>query len=111
MYATGPGIDPQEYQSGPLCKHIQTRENNGSLDNNTRSCDPEYDAVFAQLGQTGVDPEREELVKRLNNIYVGNFYELPLVNRGLVSASLNTLQGVRMNGWDNELWNIAEWRR
>ena len=111
MYATGPGIDPQEYQSGPLCKHIQTRENNWSLDNNTRSCDPEYDAVFAQLGQTGVGPEREELVKRLNNIYVGNFYELPLVNRGLVSARLNTLQGVRMNGWDSELWNIAEWRR
>ena len=111
MYATGPGIDPQEYQSGPLCKHIQTRDNNWSLDNNTRSCDPEYDAVFAQLGQTGVGPEREQLVKRLNDIYVGNFYELPLVNRGLVSARLNTLQGVRMNGWDSELWNIAEWRR
>ena len=33
------------------------------------------------------------------------------LNRGLVSAHLNTLKGVRINGWDSELWNIAEWHR
>ncbi len=34
-----------------------------------------------------------------------------VMDRGAVSAHLNTLQGVRINGWDSELWNIAEWRR
>jgi len=51
------------------------------------------------------------LVRRMNDILVQGYYEIPLVNRGVVSAHLNTLKGVRINGWDSELWNIAEWRR
>ena len=39
------------------------------------------------------------------------YYEIPLVNRGIVSAHSDTLKGVHINGWDSELWNIAEWRR
>ena len=50
-------------------------------------------------------------MKQLNDIYVQSYYEIPLVDRGTVSAHLNTLRGVRINGWDSELWNIAEWRR
>ena len=111
MYTNGPGIDPQQYLSGPLCKHIQTRENNWSLGNTARSCDPEYDALFAELEQTRIGPERAALVKRLGDVYVQGYYEIPLVNRGSVSARLDTLKGVRINGWDSELWNIAEWRR
>ena len=111
MYADGPGIDPQQALSGPLCKHIQTRDNNWAFDNVARSCNPEYDALFAQLEQTQVGPDREALVKRLSDIYIQGYYEIPLVERGFVSARLNTLQGVRINGWDSELWNIAEWRR
>ena len=111
MYATGPDIDPQQFLSGPLCKHIQTRENDWSLGNVARSCDPEYDALYARLEQTRIGPERAALVKQLNDVYVQGYYEIPLVNRGAVSAHLNTLKSVRLNGWDSELWNIAEWRR
>ncbi len=111
MYASGPGIDPQEYLSGPLCSHIQTRDNNWSGDNNARSCNPEYDEAFARLAQTSTGPERQALVKRLNDMHVQAYYEIPLVDRGFVSAHLNTLRGVRINGWDTEMWNIAEWRR
>ena len=56
-------------------------------------------------------PGRAALVKQLNDLYVQGYYEIPLVNRGIVSAHLNTLMGVRINGWDSELWNIADWRR
>ena len=111
MYASGSGIDPQQTLSGSLCKHIQARENNWSLDNIARSCDPEYDRLFAQLEQTRIGPERETLVKQLDDLYGQSYYEIPLVERGTVSAHLHTLQGVRINGWDSELWNIAEWRR
>ena len=111
MYTNGPGIDPQQYLSGALCKHIQTRDNNWAFDNSARSCDPEYDELFAQLEQTRIGPEREALVKRLHDIYVQNYFEIPLVERGFVSAHLDTLKGVHINGWDSELWNIAEWRR
>ena len=111
MYAGSSGIDPQQDLAAPLCKHIQTRDNTWSFSNNARSCDPEYDKLFAQLEQTRIGPEREALVKQLNDTYVQGYYEIPLVDRGAVSAHLNTLLGVRINGWDSELWNIAEWRR
>ena len=111
MYASGTGIDPQQALSAPLCKHISSRENNWSLENVARSCNAEYDALFALLEQTQIGPAREALVKLLNDTYIQSYYEIPLVDRGFVSAHLNTLQGVRINGWDSELWNIAEWRR
>jgi len=111
MYTTGPGIDPQEYLSGLRCEHIQTRENNWADGNVARACNPEFDDLFTELAATQVGPERDGLVQELNDIQVQNYYEIPLVSRGLVSAHLNTLQGVRMNAWDSELWNIAEWHR
>ncbi len=56
MYTDGSDKDPQRYLSGPLCRHIQTRDNNWALENSARSCDPEYDALFAQLEQSRIGP-------------------------------------------------------
>ena len=83
MYASGTGIDPQESLAGLLCKHIPTRENNWAFENVARSCNPEYDRLFARLEQTRTTTEREELVKQLNDIYVQSYCEIPLLNRGL----------------------------
>ena len=111
MYAASSGVDPQQYLFGQLCGHIQTRENNWADRNNARSCNPVYDEVYAHLAGLSAGPERAELIKQLNDLHVQSYFEIPLVNRGSVSAHLNSLQGVRINGWDSELWNIAEWRR
>ena len=111
MYTGSSGIDPQQTLAGSLCRNIQTRENNWALSNTARACDPEYDELFAELTETPVGPKREEMVKRLNDHLADSYYQIPLVNRGAVSAHLNTLKGVRINGWDSELWNIGEWRR
>ncbi len=111
MYATGPGVDPQGYLAGLDCEHIQTREDNWAGENNARACDPAYDDLLTRLSQLPIGPERDALVKELNDILVQGYYEIPLVLRGSVSAHAETLQGVRINGWDSELWNIAEWHR
>ena len=111
MYTESSAIDPQQYLSAYRCEQIQSRENDWAGANNARSCDPEYDDLIEELTHTPTGPERADLVKRLNDRLVQNYYEIPLVQRGLASARLNTLQGVRVNGWDSELWNIAEWRR
>ena len=111
MYTDFTDIDPQNNLSGQLCGQIPSRNNRWAGRNVSRACNPEYDALFAQLSRTASGPERERLVRELNDILVRNYYEIPLVNRGLVSAHLNTLQGVQINGWDSEMWNIAEWRR
>ena len=111
MYTTGAGVDPQQYLARGLCRNVQTRANNWSSGNNARMCDPEYDEAYAQLAQTPIGPEREALAKRLNDIVVQNYYEIPLLSRNSVSGAANTLQGFRINPWDAETWNIAEWRR
>lgn len=111
MYANGPGIDPQSYLSDLICKHIPTRDDNWSLGNIARTCNPDYDALYARLAEMPIGPTRDELIKQLNDMYVQSYVEIPLVNRGLVSAHLDTLKGVRMNAWDSEMWNIAAWGR
>ena len=111
MYATGPDIDPQQYLFGLTCGEVPTPSNNWGGSNIPRACDPEFDALVEESSHTPIGPGRTALVKRMNDILVQGHYEIPLVNRGVVSAHLNTLKGVRINGWDSELWNIAEWRR
>ena len=111
MYANGTGIDPQSYLSDLICNHVPTREDNWSLGNIARACDPEYDDVYERFTAIPTGVARDELIKRLNDLYVHSYVEIPLVNRGSVSAHLETLKGVRMNAWDSELWNIAEWER
>ena len=111
MYTTGPGIDPQQYLSGLRCEQIPARDNGWGDSNVARFCNAEYDELFTALSQARIESEREALVKGLNDILVQHYYAIPLANRGFVSAHANILQGVRMNAWDSELWNIAEWRR
>ena len=111
MYADSSGIDPRRYFADQLCASIQRRENRWAGGNVPRSCNPEYDELFAQLSQTSGPAERAALMRRLNDLHISGYYEIPLVNRGLVSAYANDLRGVRVNGWDSALWNIAEWRR
>ncbi|MEO1165390.1 MAG: peptide ABC transporter substrate-binding protein, partial [Chloroflexota bacterium] len=54
---------------------------------------------------------QREISKQLNDLIVQGGSLIPLVHRGDVSAHANSLEGVRMNSWDSELWNIAEWTR
>ena len=105
------GIDPELYLAGQLCDHIQSRLNQWSTSNNTRHCDPEYDATFAELTEKPLGAERQALIKRLNDLIVSKHYQIPLVNRGVVSGHATDIHGIRANGWDSQMWNIADWRR
>ena len=111
MYATSPDIDPQQYLFGLTCGQIPDRDNNWGGSNVARACDPEFDVLVEEISHTPIGPDRAALIKRMNDILVRGYYEIPLVNRGVVSAHIGALKGVRINGWDSELWNIAEWHR
>ncbi len=111
MYATGGGIEPQNYLSDARCSHIPTRDNNWAEGNVARACNPAFDAAFEPLPPLPIGAERETVVKELNDILVQSYVEIPLVSRGVVSAHANTLKGVEFNAWDSEMWNIAEWHR
>lgn len=112
MYSgTFGGADPQGYFSTGLCDKAPTPEKQWQGENISRYCDPTYDALFAQLRTTVGEAARGEIGQRLNDLAIEGGMMIPLVHRGRVSAQSNTLEGVVMNAWDSELWNIEDWRR
>ena len=112
MYASASdGTDPEAYLSGWACDDIPNAQNGWQGRNVGGWCDPAYDALLDRLSATASPGDRAALARTLNDMLVQNYVVVPLVDRGRVSAHANTLEGVRMNAWDSELWNIADWRR
>jgi peptide/nickel transport system substrate-binding protein len=105
------GTDPEAYMAQQQCSEVSGPDNNWLGNNVSRWCSAEYDALFAQLSQTVGLEARAEIVKQLNDLFIQGGGIIPLINRADVSARANSLEGVRMNAWDAELWNIADWTR
>ena len=105
------GTDPESYMANWTCKEIPGPQNQWLGNNIQRSCSAEYDALVAEMSQTASLDKRAALAKQMNDILVTNNYMIPLIWRANVSAHANSLKGVRMNAWDSELWNVADWHR
>ncbi len=105
------GTDPEAYMAQWACNEIPLPDNNWLGNNISRWCNPEYDALVAQLAQTAPLEERAAIVIQMNDMIIQGGGMIPLIHRGNVSATSNTLQGVRMTAWDSEEWNIADWTR
>ncbi|SFI45466.1 peptide ABC transporter substrate-binding protein [Jannaschia pohangensis] len=112
MYAnTFNGTDPQSYLASQLCNRIPNPDNQWQGENIPRFCMQEYDDLLAELSRTGDLAERQRIAKELNDMYIMNGGQIPLVHRGRLSAHANSLGGIKLNVWDSELWNIADWYR
>lgn len=105
------GTDPEAYMSSWTCKEIPSPANNWLGNNMPRYCNPAYDALSAEMGGTADINERARLAKAMNDLLMQDGAMIPLVHRGSVSAHANSLAGVRMNTWDSETWNAADWTR
>lgn len=105
------GNDPSNYLAGWTCSSIPRPDTNWLGENMARYCNPEYDALVEKLSQTTAPEDRAAIGKALNDLIVGDGAILPLVHRGSVAARSNSLAGVRMNAWDSDFWNIADWSR
>ncbi len=112
MYANNfTGTDPEQYLGAWRCGVEPRPETQWQGENINRFCDPAYDALHAQLGQTASIEERGRIGRELNDILMQSFVVIPLVDRGRVDAHANSLAGVLLNNWDSGLWNIADWHR
>ncbi len=105
------GNDPSNYVEGWQCGNVPVPENQWVGPNISRGCSEEFDSLLDTLSETFDVDERVAIIKQLNDIVVQNVWEIPLIHRARVSAKSNTLKGFELNGWDSELWTIAEWYR
>ena len=105
------GTDPEAYLGSWICSETPGPHNQWLGSNVPRGCLAEYDALLETLSRTATLAERGAIAKRLNDLLVQHHYMIPLVWRARLSARATSLQGVRMNAWDSELWNVADWHR
>jgi peptide/nickel transport system substrate-binding protein len=105
------GTDPESYLANWKCEEIAGPDNQWLGNNIPRWCSEDYEALVAEMAQTADLQERADLAKQMNDMLMQNYVMIPLVHRGSPSAHANSLLGVRMNPWDSELWNIADWTR
>ena len=105
------GTDPESYMGNWTCDQMPGPENQWGGNNMQRWCNEDYDALVAEMATVSAIEERAKLAKQMNDMLVQDYVMIPLVTRGDVSAVNNTLEGVRFNVWDSELWNVADWTR
>ena len=105
------GTDPETYLSGWVCGEAPGPDNQWLGSNIPRGCVAQYDALVKELSRTAGLAERAAIAKRLNDILVRHQYMIPLIWRARLSARSTSLRGVRLNAWDSELWNVADWHR
>jgi len=105
------GTDPEAYMSQWACSEVSGPDNNWLGNNVSRWCSADYDALVAKLAQTAKLEDRAAIAIQMNDLIVQGTGIIPLIHRGDVSARSNSLEGVLMNTWDSELWNVADWSR
>ncbi|MEM6945470.1 MAG: peptide ABC transporter substrate-binding protein [Pseudomonadota bacterium] len=105
------GVDPEAYMASWICSDMPRPQSQWQGNNVMRYCDPEYDALVKEMARTADLSERQSLAKRMNDMLMQSYVIIPLIHRGGVSAHANSLAGVKINDWDSELWNVADWHR
>jgi peptide/nickel transport system substrate-binding protein len=113
MYANNfDGTDPENYLASYVCSQAPSPENQWQGQNMNRFCDAGYDALVGELSTTSDPAKRTELSKTMNDMLTKDTsIVVPLVHRGTLSAHSNALGGVKINAWDSEIWNVADWYR
>ncbi|HEX2992155.1 MAG TPA: ABC transporter substrate-binding protein, partial [Anaerolineales bacterium] len=101
--------DPTAYMAGWVCDQAAQKENDWSLPNWSRSCNPEFDALFNQAAAE-LDPDkRTELFVRMNELLIRDVAVIPLVNTTQPMGVSIDLKGYDFTPWDVEVWNIEDW--
>jgi peptide/nickel transport system substrate-binding protein len=87
-----------------------TKENKWQGRNVSRWRNKEYDELHKQADQELDAVKRSAMYIKLNDLVVSDNYIQPLLRRPKVSAVSSNL-AAPLSGWDNDLWQIANWYR
>ncbi len=105
------GVDPESYLGSWITGQIAGAANSFHGRNVQSFQSDEFDRLHAELHNTVDIERRSQITIALNDLLVGSYSIVPLIDRGRVSAHANDIEGVRINAWDSELWNFETWTR
>jgi peptide/nickel transport system substrate-binding protein len=105
------GTDAEKYLGDYVCEQDPGPDSQWQGANTARYCNPAFDALHGELAKTAGQDARAALIKQLNDMIVNEAGFIPLVHRGRVSGRSMALNGVVMNAWDSEMWNVGDWSR
>ncbi len=112
MYANNfDGTDPEKYLGEWRCSEAPRPETQWQGGNTSRWCNQDFEATMDELAKTAGDEPRSKIIIKANDLIVNSPAFIALVDRGRMSVKSNALGGVKMNAWDSELWNAADWYR
>jgi peptide/nickel transport system substrate-binding protein len=87
------------------------KSNNWAGRNFTKWKNEQYDKLFEQV-MTELDQDKATgLWQQLNDLVINDVASIPLVDRKSASGRAKNLLGPDLRAFDNETWNIGEWRR
>ena len=110
MYETTAAPDPGLLMVQFVSSQIASKANKWQGRNVARWNNSEYDKLYDEVGNE-LDPvKRAALFIRMNDLVCDNAVVIPIVSRPKVAATSNKLH-LPLSGWDEDLWNLAEWYR
>jgi peptide/nickel transport system substrate-binding protein len=101
--------DPTAYLSGWTCDQIAQKENEWSLPNWARYCNPKFDELFQQSITELDQTKRAELFVQMNELLIQDAAVIPLVALTTPVIVSKELKGYAFTAWDADVWNIADW--
>ncbi|MGR3582420.1 MAG: peptide ABC transporter substrate-binding protein, partial [Sagittula sp.] len=105
------GQDPEAFLGNWSCANIPSPATQWQGNNIQRFCSEEYEALIAEFRTAASLEERGRIAREMNDMLVESYTIIPLIHRSILSGKAKTLEGVRMNSWDSQIWNIADWYR
>lgn len=112
MYTdTSKGQDPEAFLGNWSCGNIPSPATQWQGNNIQRFCSEDYEELIRAFRTAGSLEERSRIAREMNDLLVSSYSIVPLIHRRIISGKARTLEGVRMNSWDSQIWNIADWHR
>jgi peptide/nickel transport system substrate-binding protein len=102
--------DPALFMNQFTSWEVATKENKWQGRNITRWRNDEYDKAY-RAAEGELDPvKRAALFIKMNELVIGDVVVIPVVYRPAVRGVHSKLK-LTLSGWDNDMYQIAEWYR
>jgi peptide/nickel transport system substrate-binding protein len=101
----------KRWYSGDPGRDIAQKANSWGGTNYSRWTNAEFNRLYDQASVELDVGKAREIWQRMNDLVVGSYVAIPLIDRKNVSGAGKALKGPSLTPFDSETWNIAEWTK